>query len=947
MEQDNAFSDFANPASISRLFIHHRNYPDLPKNYEWSRQKERYCPKKLLNSKLPGPFKLAHKFGQVFCHRGLYERVAGIIDNSTEAIDNGIRHGFFLHEADAIVLEQFQDAFTAHDYNPRRVTSKTQGWERYSISNILETVLVTRSVDIDGSNFATSYLPTAGKIPSLLDLMWKESQYKTGITLQIDLREQDFAEAIAYYSYHISKKRLLYPGMQGVHNSTAWNWFKSTILKGYSKHYRCFHDLQEDVKRKSIHAFGSDYFEIRHLHVFPPLMMVFHAKWLVDFACATTPIDDAQGDRQSYKHIRQTLMKQVLSFVAVGAGSYNFILEIVHSGLGLGYDESTGTARNPLTGALLSDSDVIFDSRVDRAMIDVSLELREKHPQLIFASCTRLPDVITPDAKYKASHETAKLVRWDEGEKGISAKLRAIHGGLYPQCQLVVADDPAAEIAARTWIDEELGLDRSELLGMTYYEWLAKAPADVAAAIKNLNEQDFMPNRFGYPTTPELGGRQLNTTIESNIGVMEWLKGVQQATPVPTSDARNDTRTSFHDEEGRDEPAMAAINHGTTWNDDRCRESHRENILPSYFSSDVRSGPVQSTLVFGKRYYKLESVANWSQTLVNIKLYQAAQSGNYWQVRIALENGANIHACSGSAGTPLVAACSSGHVKVVKVLLEKLRQDPSNMDESGYLHVGDALHRAAVQCQERVVALLLDSGANVHSRTKEGFTALEMACRVFRESSIIDMLRAKGGEFNASDMAAENASALQQACRRGNLYLAHRLLREGAVIEHAPDVDETFSSEIRCLLGEMRMEREKLDGTRLTASQPEGPVDDGMAHRDIYRNGVQRRTARRVHRWKRYAIFKLPPVPKAPKLRDCGCVICFVDNRAQATSPGVIRCQVLGPEPLSPLRPLPRATVTDPVAVTLTAMGRRDLAGLVEDQATEISPYVFSRCNTN
>lgn len=44
----------------------------------------------------------------------------------------------------------------------------------------------------------------------------------------------------------------------------------------------------------------------------------------------------------------------------------------------------------------------------------------------------------------------AKLQKWDFGEEGIASESRAIHGGLYPQSDIVIADDPLAEIAART-----------------------------------------------------------------------------------------------------------------------------------------------------------------------------------------------------------------------------------------------------------------------------------------------------------------------------------------------------------------------------------------------------------------------------------------------------------------------------------------------------------------
>ncbi len=234
------------------------------------------------------------------------------------------------------------------------------------------------------------------------------------------------------------------------------------MLKGYNLHFDSFSHLLQVIGEEYSKAYGRNLFELKNLHQLPPLIMVFYSKPLVDLA-RNTPPKDPSTTILSYEHIREVFMEQVSSFIGIGDYSYNFILEITHSGLGLLYDVKTGQAKNPLTGRLLKDKYVIFDSLVDRAMIDVSLELREKNPDLLFSSCTRLPDVIISDQKYKANHETGKLVPWEQGEKGLAAHLRAIHGGLYPQSNIVVADDPIAEIAARTWIDQKARLDRGKL----------------------------------------------------------------------------------------------------------------------------------------------------------------------------------------------------------------------------------------------------------------------------------------------------------------------------------------------------------------------------------------------------------------------------------------------------------------------------------------------------
>jgi hypothetical protein len=94
--------------------------------------------------------------------------------------------------------------------------------------------------------------------------------------------------------------------------------------------------------------------------------------------------------------------------------------------------------------------------------------------------------------------KTGRLKQKPDGEKGISAKLRSIHGGLFPQSDLVVADDPFAEIAACTWIDEYVKLDRRQLLNLPYSEWLMQAGPKVVTAVNNLNGP-FLPNTLDGP----------------------------------------------------------------------------------------------------------------------------------------------------------------------------------------------------------------------------------------------------------------------------------------------------------------------------------------------------------------------------------------------------------------------------------------------------------------
>ncbi|KAK4197907.1 hypothetical protein QBC40DRAFT_136554, partial [Triangularia verruculosa] len=500
-------------------FRHKRQYTRLPPGYDWDKQKQRYSPRKLQMKLFSGKFSLQNKYGHVFCHRGLYERSSGIVDNSFAAIANGIREGFFLHEVGAIIRDRLDHAFIAHEMHPKRITNMQKPWDAYSLHEILNTSLVIRGIQMEtipkkkapcaGSNshlsleaeFTSTYLTTDQKIPGLLEMLWDEMRNPVGRTLQIDLRDGAFAKVFPYYSFHISKT--LFPtseASRGVQHAMVWKMFESTMLKGYNFMFESFGSLYREIKRESEKVYGRNYFELEHLHLFPPLIMVFQPDPIIALAKKTFPANSL-WTKMSYEHLYDIFMKQIGSFVNIKTGrpgmSYNFILEICHSGLGLRYNKEKNTARNPLNVELIMDEKVIFESLLDRVMIDVGLELRRRHPDLLFSFCTRLPDVTTSDSQYNVSFLTGDLKRIQDGETGLSAKLRALHGGLYPRFDIVVADDPAAEIAARTWIDEEGRMPREQLLHMSYYQWLQTcATKDVRDAVMSLRKHDFLPNKF-------------------------------------------------------------------------------------------------------------------------------------------------------------------------------------------------------------------------------------------------------------------------------------------------------------------------------------------------------------------------------------------------------------------------------------------------------------------
>ena len=534
-------------------FNHPRKFgprPKLPQGYEWNRSLlYRYSP--------PGYWQLNYyddptRYKRrprsidprvaVFCHRGLYDRALKIPENSVLAIENGQDDNrLHCHELDARISASgsAHKSFLAHDEVAGRVTSKKRRWASLSLKEILETTLVARRFNFQTEDLASSYENTGEKVPGLEELLERARSTSAwaGLTLQLDLRGHDFPRAIEWFS-----RRMISPPI--------------LMLKGYNLFFESGDDLLKEINK--IRRSGVNNKASQHKEYPGPvdkddsksfswdqltkyrvrIIVVFYSQPIMKLALKRFTREDPgrlsndelleKAGRLSYNQFLQTARDHIQSFnKIIQPDVCQFIPEIVSSGLGLGYSVKNDRAINPLDGTVIKDPEVIFESRLDRAMIQVTLELKEKYPKMIFSSCVRLCEVRTTGPNSKelvADMRTGRLKTRPSGEKGISTKLRTIHGGLYPQSHIVVADDPFAEIAARVWIDEYAKLDRKELLtiadsNLTYNDWLRKAGSSVEKAVNDLNGP-FLPNTYDGPVDDNW-----NIKIQRGNRFSLWAKG--------------------------------------------------------------------------------------------------------------------------------------------------------------------------------------------------------------------------------------------------------------------------------------------------------------------------------------------------------------------------------------------------------------------------------------
>ncbi|KAK4163138.1 hypothetical protein QBC43DRAFT_290104 [Cladorrhinum sp. PSN259] len=370
-----------------------------------------------------------------------------IPENSTAAMDNGLYRGIALHELSVHLGPKAGEAFLAHDQVAGRVTDKDGRWSSLSVGEILEANLVTRRYDFVKNDFASSYEETGITVPELENVLREyedivlNSSSNRGCTFQLDLMGEDFARAVAWFRYRRASRLNL-------------------LLKGYNDQYSSGQELENAIAKYPVGL-------VFIFYSYPIVNLAFKAKG------SSKPQETSSITEKlsllSYDHLHFVTEQHVRSFldarVPPNRYCHQIIPEIVYTGLGLGYSIRTGQARDPRNHKPITDPEILFDSRVDRLMLGVALKLRKD---------THMPH--------------------PQGEKGMINELRSVHWRFYPQSDIVVADDPIAEIAARTWTDEYAKLDRAELLYKSWNEWLQQGGDELVEAVREINGP-FLPNR--------------------------------------------------------------------------------------------------------------------------------------------------------------------------------------------------------------------------------------------------------------------------------------------------------------------------------------------------------------------------------------------------------------------------------------------------------------------
>ncbi|KAH8826768.1 ankyrin repeat-containing domain protein [Flagelloscypha sp. PMI_526] len=160
-------------------------------------------------------------------------------------------------------------------------------------------------------------------------------------------------------------------------------------------------------------------------------------------------------------------------------------------------------------------------------------------------------------------------------------------------------------------------------------------------------------------------------------------------------------------------------------------------------------------------------------------LIVASLHGHIQVVQLLLKHGASIAAVSSSHGNCLNAACTSGNVELVRLLLWELNLDvnlcPSSVTMMP-LCFACSLPESASSLD--LVSLFLDKGADVNGR-KGKTSPLGIACTE-NNVPLVKLLISSGADINEDLAFPRRDLPLQIACRKGNLALVKLLLEFGA-----------------------------------------------------------------------------------------------------------------------------------------------------------------------
>lgn len=197
----------------------------------------------------------------------------------------------------------------------------------------------------------------------------------------------------------------------------------------------------------------------------------------------------------------------------------------------------------------------------------------------------------------------------------------------------------------------------------------------------------------------------------------------------------------------------------------------------------AKRGDLQGVLDFiAQEKEDINVLDDWTQ---NTPLHAAASQGHIKVVNTLLAHGAEVNLTNVYREMPLYLAAQGGHVRVVKALLAnnaKLNDRDAGIAENLLKERGlspSPLHISSSNGHIEVVRLLLENHADVNEKGDSGRTALHMAA-IGGHTEIMKLLLANQADINAQDAA--DSTPLHMAICNGHSNAVQLLLANNANI---------------------------------------------------------------------------------------------------------------------------------------------------------------------
>ncbi|KAL8724372.1 MAG: hypothetical protein Q9166_007983 [cf. Caloplaca sp. 2 TL-2023] len=149
-------------------------------------------------------------------------------------------------------------------------------------------------------------------------------------------------------------------------------------------------------------------------------------------------------------------------------------------------------------------------------------------------------------------------------------------------------------------------------------------------------------------------------------------------------------------------------------------------------------------------------------------LYLASSTGHLTVVRILLDRGADLNASGGRLSTPLQAACFQGYVDVVRLLIEK----GANMKSRGLFQ--NALQASVMGNHEQIAMLLLHNGFEINGQS-EYDQALQEASQTGFVKVVDHLQKTYGTSFD--NIHSAECKGIQAAISKGQIGVLERFMQ--------------------------------------------------------------------------------------------------------------------------------------------------------------------------